>query len=83
MPCDSLINKLKSKLLEQNDQTLRHAMTLAQEAELKLKKNEGFKDTDLSVMQISSIPQSESVVMDIQGQSIQIVNQVKLQVHLD
>ena len=46
-------------------QTLGHAMTLAQESEIKFKKYEGLNGDDISVMQISSIPQSESVVMAI------------------
>ena len=36
-------------------QTLRHAMILVQEAEIKLKKFEGLNNDDPSVMQISSI----------------------------
>ena len=56
-------------------QTLRHAMTLAQEAEIKLKKYDRLNDDDPSVMQISSILQSE--VMTIQGQNGQSGNQGK------
>ena len=42
---------------------LRHSMTLEQEAEIIMKKYEGLNDDDPPVMQISSIPQSESVFM--------------------
>ena len=47
--------------------TLRHVMTLAQEAEIKLKKYKGLNDDDPSLLQISSIPYPE--VMPIQGES--------------
>ena len=42
-----------------NVQTLRHAMTLAQEAYTKLKMYEGLNNDDLSVMQVSAVPHSE------------------------
>ena len=63
-----LFNKLPKKHIAgaKTIQTLRHAMTIAPEAEIKLKKYEGLNYDDPSVMQISSILQSE--VMAIQGQ---------------
>ena len=53
-------------------QTLRHAMTQAQEADIKLKNYEGSHNDDPSVMQTSSITQSE--IMAIQGQTVQPEN---------
>ena len=50
----------------ENIQMLRHAMTLAQEAEIKLKKYEGLNDDVPSLMQVSAILHSE--VMAVQGQ---------------
>ena len=50
-----------------NIQTLRHAMTLAQEAEIKLKKYKGSNDDDPSVMHVSVVPHSE--VLAVQRQS--------------
>ena len=54
---------------------LRHATMLAQGAESRLKKYEGLSDDHPSVMQISSNPQLESVVMAIQRKSALVVNQ--------
>ena len=56
-------------------QTLRHAITLAQETEIKLKMFLAFNDDDPSVIQFSSIPESDSVVMTIKGQNAQVINQ--------
>ena len=53
-------------------QTLRFAMTLDPELEIKLEMYERFHDDYPSVMQISSIPQSE--VLAIQGQILQLGN---------
>ena len=50
-----------------NIQTSRQAMTLAQEAEMKLKKYEGLNDDYPSAMQVSVVPHSE--VLAVQGQS--------------
>ena len=49
-----------------NIQTLRYAMTLPQEAEIKLKRYEGLNDNDPSVMQVSAVPHSE--VLAVKGQ---------------
>ena len=51
-------------------QTLRLAMTLAQELEIKLKKYEGFNDNDPSVMQVSATPQLHSTVMAMHSQQM-------------
>ena len=50
-----------------NIQTLRHAITLAQEAEIKLKKYKGLIDDNSSVMQVNSVPHSE--ILAVQGRS--------------
>ena len=50
-------------------------MTLAQEAEIKLKNYESLKEDDPSVMQVSTASQLDSTVMAIQGQGMQAVNQ--------
>ena len=49
-----------------NIQTLRHTMTIAQETEIKPKKDEGLNDSDPSAMQVSAVPHSE--MLAIQGQ---------------
>ena len=48
-----------------NIQVLRHAMALAQEAEIKVTKYDGLNDDAPSIMQVTAIPYSE--VMAIQG----------------
>ena len=50
-----------------NIQTLRHAMTLAQELQINLIKYKGLNYYDSSVMQVSAVPHSE--VLAVQGQS--------------
>ena len=47
-------------------QTLRHAKTLGQEVEMKLKKYKGLNDDDLSVMLVSTTSQLDPTIMDIQ-----------------
>ena len=59
----------------QSIQTLRHAMILVKEAEIKLKKYEGLNDDDPSGMPVSTMPQGDPTVMAIQGQGIQTGNQ--------
>ena len=61
---------------------LRQAVTLAQEAEVKLKKYESLSDDDSLVMQIHSVSQSESMIRANQGQMHRLQNKVKLQIHL-
>ena len=45
-------------------QILRQGVTLADEAEIQLKKYEGLNDDDLSVTQISTMPQAVPTVID-------------------
>ena len=62
------IKKIRSKLLVQRTFIpLRHIMTLAQEAEIRLKKYEGLNGYDPSVMQATDVWHSE--VLAVQGQS--------------
>ena len=56
-------------------QALRHAMTLAQEAEIRLK-TEGLNDDNSSVMQIVTAAQSDPVVMSIQTKVDKWVTQI-------
>ena len=56
-------------------QTVRHAMTLAYGADVKLKKYEDLNDDYPSVMQVTTISQIDPVVMAIQGQGTQVGNQ--------
>ena len=53
---------------------LRHAMTLTQEAEIKLKKYEGLNDDDPSVLHVTTTSQLDSNMMAIQAQGIQAGN---------
>ena len=46
-------------------------MTLAQEAEIKLKKYKSLNDDDPSVMQVNTIPQPDPIVMMIISQGRQ------------
>ena len=55
-------------------QTLRHTITLTQEAEIKLKYKD-LNDDGPSVIQISTTPQADPTVMSMLGQHTQLGNQ--------
>ena len=55
-------------------QTLRHAMTLAQDATIKLLRHEGLNEDNLLSMQLSIIPQTELIEMSTQDQGAQVGN---------
>ena len=59
--------KRKQDASLKNVQTLRHAMTLAQEVEIKLKKYQDLNDDDPSLMQVNAVQHSK--VLAVQGQS--------------
>ena len=59
-----LNNKSKKQVVvAKTTQTLRHAMTLAQEAEIKLNRYEGLNNDDPAVVQINSILLSEAMAI--------------------
>ena len=60
-----LFNKdIKKQVLGAKDiQTLRHAITLAVEEEIKLYKYDGLNDDDPSVMKVNAIPHSEVIAV--------------------
>ena len=51
--------------------TVRHTITLVQEAEMRLKTYEGLNSDDPSMMHISMAPQNGQIIMSIQSQSRQ------------
>ena len=72
-----LFNKeIKKQVTEvKTSQTLRHAITLAQEAEINLKKTWMAKHDDSSVRDINAVSQNHPDIMTIQNQDGQAGNQ--------
>ena len=59
-----------------NIQLLRHAITLGQEAEIKLKKDEGSNDDNRTVIRVSTIMYSEVMVVQEQSDLPKILKKI-------